>query len=296
MFKSVRKMNPITALGVSLMLPLGAVQAEVAAVDINALQAQMAKQQAQMAALQEQIEALKSQQLVTQNEVGKVSENIVTRTPSGDLLIGETTLAIGGYIKAQSTLSSNGFADGKANEIVTPGSLRAVDERQGAGSFSARQSRFNIGTSTPLAGNTLTTFVEVDFYGADDEANEFVSNSYAPRLRHAYGSWGNWLAGQTWSTFMDLNGLGELMRLVSKPVQFSCAKRSCVIHNRLRVAACNLPLRTRKTVATISRCRTLLVELISTVLGGMRPLLLWHGDSVSTTAPTATASGAMPTV
>ncbi|MDH1681569.1 porin [Pseudomonas chengduensis] len=211
MFKPVRKMSSITALGVSLMLPLGAVQAEVADVDIAALQAQMATQQAQMAALQEQIEALKSQQLVTQKEVSKVGENIVTRTPSGDLLIGETTLAIGGYIKAQSTLSTNGFADGKASEIVTPGSLRTVDERQGTrSSFSARQSRFNIGTSTPVAGDTLTTFVEVDFYGADDEANEFVSNSYAPRLRHAYGSWGNWLAGQTWSTFMDLNGLGEV--------------------------------------------------------------------------------------
>ena len=61
-----------------------------------------------------------------------------------------------------------------------------------------------------MAGDTLKTFVEIDFYGAEDEANEFVSNSYAPRLRHAYGSWGNWLAGQTWSTFMDLNGLGEV--------------------------------------------------------------------------------------
>ncbi|SHF87923.1 Porin subfamily protein [Modicisalibacter ilicicola DSM 19980] len=205
MFKPVRKRTIVTAIGASLMLPLGMANAQATPADIEALQAQME-------ALQAQIDELKSQQQTTQKDVATVSDNVVTKAPGGGLKIGETTLKIGGYVKAQATFADNGYGDGKASEIVTPSSLRTeTNEDEGVrNSFSARQSRINVGTSTPVAGDTLNTFIEVDFYGADDEANEFVSNSYAPRLRHAYGSWGNWLAGQTWSTFMDLNGLGEV--------------------------------------------------------------------------------------
>ncbi|WP_168709132.1 DcaP family trimeric outer membrane transporter [Halomonas borealis] len=204
MFKPVRRITTVTVLGSTLMLPLGMANAQATPDDIEALQAQMQ-------VLQTQLDELKSEQRTTRETVAAVSDDVVTPTPKGDLKIGETTLSIGGYIKAQATLANNGYGDGKASEIVTPGSLRSVDEDLGnRTSFSARQSRLNVGTATPLAGDTLKTFVEIDFYGADDEANEFVSNSYAPRLRHAYGSWGNWLAGQTWSTFMDLNGLGEI--------------------------------------------------------------------------------------
>ncbi|MEG3079190.1 DcaP family trimeric outer membrane transporter [Halomonas sp. 5021] len=204
MFRPFKRKITLTIIGTSLMLPMGIASAQTAPADVEALQAQMQ-------ALQSQIDELKSQQSSTKEEVATVSDNVVTRTPKGDLQIGETTLSIGGYVKAQATVANNGFSDGKASEIVSAGSLRNVDEDLGSRtSFSARQSRLNVGTATPLAGDTLKTFVEMDFYGADGEANEFVSNSYAPRLRHAYGSWGNWLAGQTWSTFMDLNGLGEV--------------------------------------------------------------------------------------
>ena len=47
----------------------------------------------------------------------------------------------------------------------------------------------------------MLAFVEMDFSGGD--GTETVSNSYKPRLRHAYGQVGNLLVGQTWSTFMD---------------------------------------------------------------------------------------------
>jgi hypothetical protein len=47
----------------------------------------------------------------------------------------------------------------------------------------------------------LNTHVEFDFYGAD--GNESVSNSHGFRLRHAYGTLGNLLAGQTWTNFMN---------------------------------------------------------------------------------------------
>ncbi|MES9971913.1 MAG: DcaP family trimeric outer membrane transporter, partial [Candidatus Thiodiazotropha sp.] len=44
-----------------------------------------------------------------------------------------------------------------------------------------------------------------------DSGNEIVSNSYGFRLRHAYGSMNGFLMGQTWTTFMDLASVSELL-------------------------------------------------------------------------------------
>lgn len=61
----------------------------------------------------------------------------------------------------------------------------------------ARQTR--LGVKADIGGASVK--IEGDFFGSG--GNEVVSNSYGLRLRHAYGQWGNWLAGQTWTTFMD---------------------------------------------------------------------------------------------
>ena len=53
------------------------------------------------------------------------------------------------------------------------------------------------------------TYLEGDFYGAD--GNESVSNSHGLRLRHAYGSLGHLLAGQTWTNFMYVPSLPETL-------------------------------------------------------------------------------------
>jgi hypothetical protein len=63
----------------------------------------------------------------------------------------------------------------------------------------AKQTRVNV-TATE---DKLKVFVEGDFYGG--QGNELVTNSAHFRLRHAYGEIGNFLAGQTWSTFLDAN-------------------------------------------------------------------------------------------
>lgn len=65
----------------------------------------------------------------------------------------------------------------------------------------ARQTRLGLKAKY----NDVTLTVEGDFFGSG--GNEVVSNSYGLRLRHAYGQWGNWTIGQTWSTFMDFAAL-----------------------------------------------------------------------------------------
>jgi hypothetical protein len=69
--------------------------------------------------------------------------------------------------------------------------------------FNVKESRFNI----KVQHGDVTAFVEMDFYGGG--GNEVVSNSSNPRLRHYFIKTENWLAGQTWTTFMPLQALPE---------------------------------------------------------------------------------------
>jgi hypothetical protein len=59
--------------------------------------------------------------------------------------------------------------------------------------YTVDPSRVNFDLRTPSGVGHLRAFVEADF-GAD---------GHAFRLRHAYGQWGRFLIGQTWSTFSD---------------------------------------------------------------------------------------------
>jgi hypothetical protein len=66
--------------------------------------------------------------------------------------------------------------------------------------LSIRQSRFGVRANVPTGGSTLTAQFEFDLYGVGVDAGQTTM-----RIRHVYGSWGNWLAGQTNSLFMDID-------------------------------------------------------------------------------------------
>ena len=63
-----------------------------------------------------------------------------------------------------------------------------------------RQSRFGVKSSspTPMDGVTLKTVFEFELFGTGVDEGQTTF-----RLRHAYGELGHFLAGQTWSPFMD---------------------------------------------------------------------------------------------
>ncbi|MEN3113159.1 DcaP family trimeric outer membrane transporter [Uliginosibacterium paludis] len=73
--------------------------------------------------------------------------------------------------------------------------------RRGETYMFAKTSRIGVEASAPTALGALNTKVEADFYN--------TTGSGLFRLRHAYGQLGNWLIGQTWSTFMDLDSTPE---------------------------------------------------------------------------------------
>src|SRR5690606_35937473 len=53
----------------------------------------------------------------------------------------------------------------------------------------------------------------IDFQGSS-QGDERNTNSYSPRLRHAYLEWNNWLMGQTWSTFFNVGALPDVLDFV----------------------------------------------------------------------------------
>ncbi len=120
----------------------------------------------------------------------------------------------GGFIKADAIVSD--FSEGEVapgsigRDFFVPSTIPVGGEGEGAVTdLHARQSRVNFGLRHQVdENNKLGAFVEFDFL-ATAGGDERVSNSYSPRMRHAFITWNNWLVGQTWNTFMDVGTLPE---------------------------------------------------------------------------------------
>lgn len=110
-----------------------------------------------------------------------------------------TTVEIGGYIKTDFIYDfDEALGDAFNVDGITTTNV-GDNARFGA---HARQSRLFFKTTTETNRGPLKTHIEFDFFGGG--GNQVFSNSYSPRLRHAYGSWNGWTVGQTWSNFMPI--------------------------------------------------------------------------------------------
>ncbi|MGM0906573.1 MAG: DcaP family trimeric outer membrane transporter [Pseudomonadota bacterium] len=127
----------------------------------------------------------------------------------------ETDIDFGGFVKLDMMVSD--YTDGQApssGSIARQQYIPSLTPVGGEGDdmvtdFHARQSRFFLTTDTDLDnGETLTGHIEMDFMLTPD-GDQRISNSYNPRLRHAFLKYGKWTFGQTWSNFQDLNILAE---------------------------------------------------------------------------------------
>jgi hypothetical protein len=132
----------------------------------------------------------------------------------------ETSVGIYGYahLDMYKDLEGRQSGDWAADIGSQPVAGLGGDTRKGKFNMTARQSRLGVKTVTPTEMGMLRTKVEADFVKSPDgnDANldtSFLLNNYVFRLRHAYGEldgdWGKLLAGQTWSTFMNLDTMPE---------------------------------------------------------------------------------------
>src|SRR5690606_4572052 len=96
-------------------------------------------------------------------------------------------------------------------DFYVPGTIPTGADKTSSTDLTARSSRFNLKTVTTLDnGEKVTGFVELDFLTHTD-GTEANSNSYSPRLRHAFFTYNNLTFGQTWTTFMIVGALPELV-------------------------------------------------------------------------------------
>jgi hypothetical protein len=135
--------------------------------------------------------------------------------------IGDTEFTYGGYIKLDAMWSdySAGAPAGTSvgRDFYVPSTLTVGNDNSSDAVFDmhARESRFNFGTATLLDnGKTVKTKIELDFLASAPGGNERVSNSYSPRIRHAFISYDGWLFGQTWSNFQNVGALPEALDFV----------------------------------------------------------------------------------
>jgi hypothetical protein len=121
-------------------------------------------------------------------------------------------VTLGGYIKLDAVASDRSAGVGSTGDqeyeagAVPVGPAAGANERNQV-KLHARQSRLFAKTSTPSRWGDVTTYLEFDPFGAN--GNESVSNSHGLRVRHAYGTLGNLLVGQTWTTFSDVAAYPE---------------------------------------------------------------------------------------
>ena len=80
-----------------------------------------------------------------------------------------------------------------SEDSFDPRTIVVPSEDGGNSRLHARETRLFLDIRGPVAGKELRMYVESDFYGS----------SSVFRLRHAYGSYGGLLAGQTWTNFLD---------------------------------------------------------------------------------------------
>ncbi len=131
---------------------------------------------------------------------------------------GETSVSLQGYIKVDSMVSNydsdNLSPNHVSRDFYIPSTIPLSNgKEQTVLDMHARQSRFAIKTKRDVEGNILKTYLELDFM-VTPGGDERISNSYSPRMRHAFFSYGNWTYGQTWSTFMNVSALPDTLDFI----------------------------------------------------------------------------------
>ncbi|MEM1006283.1 MAG: DcaP family trimeric outer membrane transporter, partial [Pseudomonadota bacterium] len=142
--------------------------------------AQDAKTQAELDALSARVEALEASK---------------TGPANGDFRIGNTTIDLYGYIKADFFYDF----DFELGDFVNPQNIgEPANATTGSFGATARQSRIGLRTSTPSAIGEIGGQLELDLFASDDNAEL--------RLRHANITIGDhWLIGQYWTNFQPLD-------------------------------------------------------------------------------------------
>ena len=231
--------RPLTLSLLVCLLAPGIALAQAATPKEQALEARVAE-------LEKIVQQLVSQQQQTQTAAGEVrsaqapapaakpaddGKPKIQASPIMSAANPGTAFSYGGFIKFDTmvTDTSDGrIADGASGRLFyLPSSIpvgpASADGGDAYTDYHAQFSRFWFSADhTTDGGDKIKAYIEADMFGGGNNAlagNETATNTYALSLRQAYVSWGRpdgaqWLAGQTWSNFMDVAALPDTVDFV----------------------------------------------------------------------------------
>lgn len=189
------------------------------------LEARLKQLEDAVGALRAELEATRAEQSVAREQAGKTAEvateaqtrvaKLEQAKPADGFRIGNTTVKLGGFVRVNAIASR--YDDGEMavgalgkefylpQQIPVGGSASSRDFL-----LSARQTRLSFGTSTPINGHELKSYVEFDFaLAAAPVGAQRATNPYTPTFRRGFIQYGNLLVGQEWSTFQNVAVLPE---------------------------------------------------------------------------------------
>jgi outer membrane murein-binding lipoprotein Lpp len=186
----------IAATGVGIAVPAGAESLEE-------LKATIQQLKATVNSLEQKMQTMEQKQIKTEEVISQ--QGAAGGTATGGLkLPANTTLSIYGYTKLDAMYTDTG---GTVQPLYIPSSVPLDSEQDSLPDndfyMHAKQTRLGFASSSTTDYGQFNVKLEGDFYGAG--GNDKYSNSYGFRIRRAYGELGNLLAGQEWSTFIDLS-------------------------------------------------------------------------------------------
>ncbi|VGO17880.1 hypothetical protein PDESU_06482 [Pontiella desulfatans] len=117
-----------------------------------------------------------------------------------ELELGETKMDIYGHVMLDMGYQAK-QNDPNWFDVVRPAKLPVYQDQYGADGnwfMGVRQSRLGFKTSTPLGDEEIKTIFEFELFGTGVDEGQTTF-----RLRHAYGEYKHFGAGQYWSVFMD---------------------------------------------------------------------------------------------
>jgi hypothetical protein len=173
--------------------------------ELKALQAEEAAARQAEAARSQRINALARQLGVAETAAPPIEtlpEKAEAAAPVQTTGQAERTFKIYGFAQADYIQDFN-RVDPSWDATLRPSKIPTTPGQfgtPGQAIISVRQSRFGVQASDEIAGHPLFVKFEFDLYGTGVDAGQTTF-----RLRHAYGSWGPLLAGQTNSNWMDID-------------------------------------------------------------------------------------------
>ncbi len=115
----------------------------------------------------------------------------------------KTTLEIYGFTMLDSGFDFGHIGNPNWQDVMRPTKLPSSPDEFGDGTRTfagVRQTRFGVKSTLPTEVGELKTTFEWELFGVGVDEGQTTF-----RLRHAYGDWGQFRAGQTWSPFMDID-------------------------------------------------------------------------------------------